>query len=117
MTQSSNRLFDDFAKMMTDAAGVAQGMRREVETAFRAQAERFLADMDVVSREEFEAVKEMAARARDEADALSARVDALEKALSEGGEPAAKTGSKTGSKTGAKTSATHRSSGKDEEAS
>ena len=82
MTQSNNRLFDDFAKMMTDAAGVAQGMRREVETAFRAQAERFLADMDVVSREEFEAVKEMAARARDEADALSARVAALEEALS-----------------------------------
>ncbi|MEI2383635.1 accessory factor UbiK family protein [Breoghania sp. JC706] len=93
MTQSNNRLFDDFAKMMTDAAGVAQGMRREVETAFRAQAERFLADMDVVSREEFEAVKEMAARARDDADALSARVAALEEALSVGktdGKPAGK---------------------------
>jgi BMFP domain-containing protein YqiC len=65
MTQGPNRLLDDFAKLMTDAAGVAQGARREVETAFRAQAERFLSDMDVVSREEHEAVKEMAVRALD----------------------------------------------------
>ncbi|PTW53195.1 BMFP domain-containing protein YqiC [Breoghania corrubedonensis] len=113
MTQSNNRLFDDFAKMMTDAAGVAQGMRREVETAFRAQAERFLADMDVVSREEFEAVKEMAARAREEADALSARVEALEKTLGQAGDPAAKAAGKTA----AKTSSTRRSGGKDAEAS
>ncbi len=101
MTQSNNRVFDDFAKLMTDAAGMAQGVRREVETAFRAQAERFLADMDVVSREEFEAVKEMAASAREEADTLAARVEALEKALSGSAEetekPAAKSSSKSAS--------------------
>lgn len=78
MTQGPNRLLDDFAKLMTDAAGVAQGARREVETAFRAQAERFLSDMDMVSREEHEAVKEMAVRALDRIDALEARLDALE---------------------------------------
>ncbi|WP_321339014.1 accessory factor UbiK family protein [Breoghania sp.] len=98
MTQSNNRVFDDFAKLMTDAAGMAQGVRREVETAFRAQAERFLADMDVVSREEFEAVKEMAASAREEADALAARVEALEKALSGNSEEAEKPAAKSSSK-------------------
>lgn len=82
MTQSNNRVFDEFAKLMTDAAGVAQGVRKEVETAFRSQAERFLADMDVVSRDEFEAVKEMAVRAREDADKLEQRIAALEKALS-----------------------------------
>lgn len=78
MTQGPNRLLDDFAKLMTDAAGVAQGARREVETAFRAQAERFLSDMDMVSREEHEAVKEIAVRALDRIDELEARLDALE---------------------------------------
>jgi BMFP domain-containing protein YqiC len=81
MTQTSNRLLDEFAKLMTDMAGVAQGMRREVETAFRSQAERFLNDMDLVRREEFDAVKEMAARARDEADSLKKRIAALEARL------------------------------------
>ena len=84
MTQGPNRLLDDFAKLMTDAAGVAQGARREVETAFRAQAERFLSEMDVVSREEHEAVKEMAARALDKVEELESRLDALEKNGSEG---------------------------------
>ena len=60
MTQTSNRLLDEFAKLMTDTAGVAQGVRREVETAFKSQAERFLGEMDLVQREEFEAVREMA---------------------------------------------------------
>ncbi|GAB2183975.1 accessory factor UbiK family protein [Roseibium sp. LAB1] len=78
MTQGPNRLLDDFAKLMTDAAGVAQGARREVETAFRAQAERFLSDMDVVSREEHEAVKEMAVRALDRIDELESRLSKLE---------------------------------------
>ena len=63
---------------MTDAAGAAQGMRREFETMMRAQGERILRDMDVVQREEFEAVKEMAAKAREENEQLSARVAALE---------------------------------------
>ena len=78
MTQGPNRLLDDFAKLMTDAAGVAQGARREVETAVRAQAERFLSDMDVVSREEHEAVKEMAVRALDRIDELESRLSKLE---------------------------------------
>lgn len=75
---ASGRLLDDLARLMTDAAGVAQGARREVETAMRSQAERFLANMDLVSREEFEAVREMASRARMENDELRARIDALE---------------------------------------
>ncbi|WP_417671937.1 accessory factor UbiK family protein [Roseibium sp.] len=79
MTQGPNRVFDDFAKLMSDAAGVAQGARREVETAFRAQAERFLSDMDLVSRDEHEAVKEIAVRALDKVEELEARLEALEK--------------------------------------
>ncbi|MEM5585383.1 MULTISPECIES: accessory factor UbiK family protein [unclassified Roseibium] len=85
MTQGPNRLLDDFAKLMTDAAGVAQGARREVETAFKAQAERFLSDMDVVSREEHEAVKDMAVRALDKVEDLEARLAALEKPGTDGG--------------------------------
>lgn len=81
MTQTSNRLLDEFAKLMTDAAGVAQGMRREVESAVRHQAERFLGDMDVVQREDFDAVRDMAARAREENEALKLRLDALEARL------------------------------------
>ena len=68
-----------FAKLMTDAAGAAQGVRREMEGAFRSQAERLLNSMDLVKREEFEAVRDMAIKAREENDALSARLDALEK--------------------------------------
>lgn len=82
MTQSSNRVLDEFAKLMTDAAGVAQGVRREVETAFRGQAERMMGELNVVQREEFEAVRDMAARARDENDALRRRLDALERRYS-----------------------------------
>ena len=74
MTQSNNRLLDELAKLMTDAAGAAQGIRREVETLMKAQAERLLRDLDLVQREEFEAVKEMAAKAREENERLSARV-------------------------------------------
>ncbi|MDX2203470.1 MAG: accessory factor UbiK family protein [Hyphomicrobiaceae bacterium] len=81
MTQTTNRIFDEFAKLMTDAAGAAQGVRREVETIMRAQGERMLAGMDLVQREEFEAVKEMAAKARDENAALAERVSKLEAAL------------------------------------
>lgn len=81
MTNGPNRILDEFAKLMTDAAGAAQGVRREVETAFRAQAERLLNSMDVVQREEFEAAREMATRARDENEALAARLDALEARL------------------------------------
>ena len=76
-----SRLLDDLARLATDAAGVAQGARREVETAMRAQAERFVAGMDLVSREEFEAVRDVAAKARTENVALLARIEALEAAV------------------------------------
>jgi len=78
MTQTSNRFFDEMARLMNDAAGVAQGVRREFDTLFRSQAERILRELDVVQREEFEAVKEMARLAREENEALKARLEALE---------------------------------------
>ncbi|RIK86796.1 MAG: hypothetical protein DCC69_05705 [Hyphomicrobiales bacterium] len=81
MTTGPNRILDEFAKLMTDAAGAAQGVRREVETAFRAQAERILNSMDVVQREEFEAMREVALKARAQNEALAARVAALEEKL------------------------------------
>ena len=79
MNQGPNRIFDEVAKLMTDGAGLAQGVKREVETAFRAQAEGFLANMDLVKREEFEVVREMASRARIENEALRAELEALKK--------------------------------------
>lgn len=85
MSTGTNRILDDFAKLMTDAAGAAQGVRREMETVFRAQGERLLNSMDIVKREEFEAVREMALKAREENDALLARVAALEARLAEAG--------------------------------
>jgi Uncharacterized protein conserved in bacteria len=78
MTQTSNRVFDEMARLMNDAAGVAQGVRREFDTLFRSQAERILRELDVVRREEFEAAKEMARLAREENEALKARIEALE---------------------------------------
>ena len=78
MTQTSNRLLDEFSRLMNDAAGVASGVRREVETMVRNQADRWLRDMDLIKRDEFEAVKEMARLAREENEALKARVAALE---------------------------------------
>jgi BMFP domain-containing protein YqiC len=83
MVQTTNRFFDEVARLMNDAAGVAQGVRREFETLFRNQAERFLRDLDVVKREEFEAVKEMARLAREENEALKARMSALEARLAQ----------------------------------
>jgi BMFP domain-containing protein YqiC len=78
MTQTNNRFLDEIAKLMTDAAGAAQGMRRDFETLMRSQGERILRDMDVVQREEFEAVREMAVKAREENERLATRVAALE---------------------------------------
>ena len=78
MTQTNNRFFDEAARLMNDAAGVAQGVRREFDTMLRHQAERILGDLDVVKREEFEAVKEMARLAREENETLKARIAALE---------------------------------------
>ena len=92
MTQTSNRFFDEMARLMNDAAGVAQGVRREFDTLLRAQAERILRELSVVQREEFEAVKEMARLAREENEALKARVAALEAGR---GEKAEKMGKKS----------------------
>jgi BMFP domain-containing protein YqiC len=82
MTQTSNRIFDEMARLMNDAAGVATGVRREFDTLFKTQAERILRDLEVVQREEFEAVKEMARLAREENEALKARIEALEARVS-----------------------------------
>ena len=81
MVQTTGRLYDEFARLMNDAAGVAQGVRREFDTVLRTQAERILRDLDVVHREEFEAVKEMARLAREENEALKVRLTALEAKL------------------------------------
>jgi BMFP domain-containing protein YqiC len=80
MVQTTNRFFDEVARLMNDAAGVAQGVRREFETLFKTQAERWLRDLDLVKRDEFEAVKDMARIAREENEALKVRVAALEAA-------------------------------------
>jgi len=81
MTQTTGRLYDEFAKLMTDAAGMAQGVRREVDTVVRSQAERILRELDYVKRDEFEVVKEMAVKARDENERLAALIADLETRL------------------------------------
>ncbi|MGB3388926.1 MAG: accessory factor UbiK family protein [Pseudaminobacter sp.] len=81
MSTGPNRILDEFAKLVTDAAGAAQGVRREVETAFKSQAEKILNTMDVVQREEFEAMREMALKARADNENLAARVAELEARL------------------------------------
>lgn len=85
MTQTQNRVLDEIARMFTNAAGAAQGVRQEVETLIRSQAERLVADLDLVPREEFEVVRAMASLAREENEALKARVAALEDALAKTG--------------------------------
>jgi BMFP domain-containing protein YqiC len=81
MPQSRGTMFDDFSKLMTDAAEMAHGVRREAETIFKAQIERLLANMDLVTREEFEAARDMAIAARDENERLAKRIAALEAKL------------------------------------
>ena len=76
--QSQNRFFDDLAKVVNGAAGTIAGMGREAEASTREKAREWIGGLDFVSREEFDAVKAMAAAARDEADALRARLDILE---------------------------------------
>jgi BMFP domain-containing protein YqiC len=88
MATGTNRILDDFAKLLTDAAGAAQGVRREAETLFRSQAERILNSMDVVQREEFEAVRDMAAKARAENERLASRLAELEARLGGTSSPA-----------------------------
>lgn len=81
MTQTSGRIFDDVARLITDAAGLAEGAKREIEMATRVQVERLMRSLDIVSREEFEAVREIAIAARDENEKLLARIEALETQL------------------------------------
>src|SRR5690242_11009602 len=101
MTQTSNRFLDEMARLMNDAAGVAQGVRREFDTLFRNQAERILRDLDVVQREEFEAVKDMARLAREENETLKARIAALEAKADKPAKKAKETNKDTGKDTSA----------------
>ena len=82
MTQSSNRIFDELARFATDAAGAAQGVRREIESVVRSQFERLVKDMDVATLEEVEVLREMVTAAREENEKLAARVKELEAKLS-----------------------------------
>ena len=76
--QAGNKLFDDMSKLMTNAMGVAQGAKTEAETAMKGLIDRWMADRDFVSREDFDAVRAMAVKAREENAALEARIAALE---------------------------------------
>ncbi|MFD2740153.1 accessory factor UbiK family protein [Sulfitobacter aestuarii] len=76
--QTRNKFFDDLSQIMTNAMGVAQGAKEEAETAFKGMLDRWLADRDFVTREEFDAVRAMAQKAREENEALKARLDTLE---------------------------------------
>ena len=80
MTQSRNKIFDDLSQLMTNAMGVAQGARSEAETAMKSWIDRWIAERDLVTREEFEAVRAMAQKAREQNEALTARIAALETA-------------------------------------
>ena len=77
--QTRNRIFEDISQLMTNAMGVAQGAKGEAETAMKGMLDRWLADRDLVTREEFDAVRGMAEKARAENEALKARIEALEK--------------------------------------
>ena len=79
--QTRDKIFDDISQLMTNAAGMAQGMKTEAETALRSLVDRWLAESDLVTREEFDAVREMALKARAENEALAARIAELEKKL------------------------------------
>ena len=76
--QTRNKIFDDLSQLMTNAMGVAQGAREEAETAMRGMIDRWLAERDFVTREEFDAVRAMAQKAREENEALKARIVKLE---------------------------------------
>ncbi|GLS43913.1 accessory factor UbiK family protein [Methylobacterium brachythecii] len=89
--QSSNRLFDDVARIFTDATGAAQGVRREAETLFKAQIERLIRDMDIASREEVDVLRDLVTALRSRNDALEARVAALESRLGTDASPAGNT--------------------------
>ncbi|NJM51127.1 MAG: accessory factor UbiK family protein [Sphingomonadales bacterium] len=96
--QSDNKIFDDLAKMLNGVAGTVAGMGREAQENMRDRAKEWAGGLDFVTREEFEAVKQMAANARAEADALASRVAALEAAVKGASKTAAKPAAKTASK-------------------
>jgi BMFP domain-containing protein YqiC len=83
MTNPTSRVFDELAKMMTNAAGAAQGVRKEIDNLVQTQVERVLNNLDVVKRDDFEVVREMAQKAREENDRLAARVAELEARLAQ----------------------------------
>lgn len=108
MTQTSNRMFDELARLVTDAGNVAQGVRREAETAFRSQAERWIADLDLVKREEFDAVRELASKARAENEVLAARIAELEARLKDAPAKKTKAAAKPAAKAATATTKTRR---------
>ena len=79
--QTRNKMFDDISQLMTNAMGVAQGAREEAETAMKSMIDRWLADRDFVTREEFDAVQAMARKAREENAELAARLEAFEQGI------------------------------------
>ena len=81
--QTRDKFFDDISQLMTNAAGMAQGMKTEAETAMKSWMERWLADSDLVTREEFDAVRELAVKAREENESLAARIAELEARLAD----------------------------------
>jgi BMFP domain-containing protein YqiC len=87
MRETRGNMFEDFSRLVTDAAEVAQGVRREAESVMKGQLERLLASMEIVTRDEFDAVKEMAARAREENEKLAKRIAVLEARLGIGETP------------------------------
>jgi BMFP domain-containing protein YqiC len=104
--QTQNRLLDDLARVASGALGVASGMRSEIEARLREQFERILGQMDLVTREEFDAVKAMAAKAREEQEDLEARVAALEAQLAAGRSKAPKGAAAAGKKAAGKLKST-----------
>lgn len=88
--QAPNKFFDEMSKLMTNAMGVAQGAKTEAETAMKSWMDRWLADRDFVTREEFDAVRAMAQKAREENETLKARLEALEQKATAAKKPAAK---------------------------
>lgn len=90
MASASTRVFDDITKLLTNAAGAAQGARREIDTLLQTQVERVLNDLEIVKREEFDVVKAMATKAREENIALKARIEELEGSSKATKKPAAK---------------------------
>ena len=108
--QTRNKIFEDISQLMTNAMGVAQGAKDEAETAMKGWIDRWLADRDFVTREEFDAVRAMAQKAREENEALKARIEALEEGAKPAVRPAAKAATKTATKTATKPAAAPRAS-------